>query len=244
MATGSTFGWIASVGVHAVVGIAVALLERDVVKPPPTRITLVSTPKKVTPPKPPPAPVKAPKPVPAPEAPKPVAKAKPAPQPAAPAPAPAAPPPPRAAAAPPVDLGASFGVKLSGGTSAGGLAVPVGSPGGDPTQRTVREKVLDVAPASTTETACAEKPSRPKPLKTPQPAYPDAARAAEVEGKVRVELRLDESGRVAEARVLEGPGNGLDEAALEAVKTWEFEPSRACGVAVGTTFVLSVRFAL
>ena len=78
----------------------------------------------------------------------------------------------------------------------------------------------------------------------PHPAYTEDARAAGVEGKVRVEIAVDASGAVSSARVLEGLGHGLDEAALDAVRGATFTPAARCGSPVGSTFTLSVRFAL
>ena len=78
----------------------------------------------------------------------------------------------------------------------------------------------------------------------PEPEYPDAAREANIEGRVRVELTLDATGRVTGARVLQGLGHGLDEAALDAARGARFEPATRCGRAVATTFTLGVRFTL
>jgi protein TonB len=59
-----------------------------------------------------------------------------------------------------------------------------------------------------------------------------------------VELSLDDAGRVTGARVLQGLGHGLDEAALAAARGARFEPATRCGRPVATTFTLAVRFAL
>jgi protein TonB len=55
------------------------------------------------------------------------------------------------------------------------------------------------------------------------PVYPPAAIAAKVEGVVIVEANIDVTGRVTKARVLQSIPL-LDEAALVAVRQWEFEP--------------------
>jgi TonB family protein len=55
------------------------------------------------------------------------------------------------------------------------------------------------------------------------PVYPTAALAAKVEGVVVVEAKIDVTGRVTEARILRSIVL-LDEAALDAVRQWEFEP--------------------
>ena len=43
---------------------------------------------------------------------------------------------------------------------------------------------------------CDEPPAKPKPISVPQPGYTDDAQAAAIEGKVRVQLTVDETGKV------------------------------------------------
>lgn len=52
--------------------------------------------------------------------------------------------------------------------------------------------------------------------------YPEAARAARIEGVVVVELVVGADGTVGEAAVAEGPGHGLDEEALRLVRQARF----------------------
>jgi protein TonB len=180
------------------------------------------------------------------EAPKPVRKVPKAPAP--PPPVAAAPAPAEAAPAPAAPV-ADFGLSMSGGVGAGGIAVPLGNstrtPQVKPT-RTAPPKALTPAKnkPEQTDDACIEAMVKPKPISTPQPAYADRAREAGIQGKVRVELTVDESGAVVNARVLESLGYGLDEAALEAAKTWRFEPATRCGKATATTFVVGIRFTI
>ena len=74
--------------------------------------------------------------------------------------------------------------------------------------------------------------------------YTDDARAAGIEGRVRVEISLDESGHVLGAKIVSGLGHGLDESAIEAAKRMSFNPATKCGAAVKSTFVVSMRFVL
>jgi protein TonB len=55
---------------------------------------------------------------------------------------------------------------------------------------------------------------------------------------------VDKSGTVVRARVIEGLGHGLDEAALAAAKAAKFQAALECGKPVESTFVISVRFAM
>lgn len=61
----------------------------------------------------------------------------------------------------------------------------------------------------------------------PPPAYPRLARRRGWQGTVRLDVLVKETGRVSEARVAVSSNHKiLDQAALEAVKTWRFEPGR------------------
>jgi periplasmic protein TonB len=57
-------------------------------------------------------------------------------------------------------------------------------------------------------------------------------------------VTVDESGRVIAARLLNGLGYGLDEAALDAAKKCVFEPATLCGKPVVGTAVVAQRFEL
>ena len=198
---------------------AVAIAFRDVNKPAP--------PPKAAPPEEPPPPAPAPH----------AMKAK-APLAAAPQAAPAAASP---HAGPSLDALPDFGLSLGGG-GGGGLAIPTGPrDGGDAASAPASAKTLThVAPKAD---ECSDPPAKPHPLSRPAPAYTDAARAAGVSGKVRVEITVDEQGRVVSARVLQGLGYGLDEAALAAARAMTFEPAVRCGRASPATFKIGFNFA-
>lgn len=201
----------------------VAIMVREVKKP---------AAKVAEPPKPPPEAPEPPK-----AAPRKVAMKAPkaAPAPAAPSAAPSTAP---AAAVPEF-----FGLTMGGSASGNGAALPAARPAGEKEEvRRPRPKVLAAADAE--EGGCAEEPVKPKPINVVQPAYNDEARAAQIEGKVRVELTVDADGAVTAARVLAGLGHGLDEAALEAARASTFEPGTRCGKAAVTTFTIGMRFSL
>ncbi len=77
-----------------------------------------------------------------------------------------------------------------------------------------------------------------------QADYPPAALAAGREGAVLLQLTLDATGRVTEATVVQGLGDGFDEAALAAARRFEFEPGRRDGVAVPAVLRYRYRFRL
>ncbi|MDQ2644159.1 MAG: energy transducer TonB, partial [Myxococcota bacterium] len=138
-----------------------------------------------------------------------------------------------------------FGLSLSG-SSLGGVAVPQGTPGGSqastPKPAAPVKRSLAAAPAAPLD-ECSDPPAKPRPVNVPQPPYTDQARAAGVEGKVRVELTVDETGRVVSVRLLSGLGHGLDEAALAAAQRATFQPAIRCGKPARATFTISMRFA-
>lgn len=170
---------------------------------------------------------------------------------AAPKPAEAPPPeaPPPAAAAPISDL-PDFGVALSGGVDGTGIALPAGNglSGGPRSAATPKavagpKKAAPLAAAGPID-PCEEPAAKPKPRSVPQPLGTEAARAAGVEGKVRVQLTVDETGHVVDVKLLQGLGYGLDEAALTAARRAEFEPAVRCGKPTRATFNISMRFTL
>ena len=191
-------------------------------------------------------------------------------EPPPPAPAPEAAPAPRrsgpstsaSASTDPPQTPPTFGLRLEGGDiGAPGIAVPVGdgldhprTPSEEPPTRRVARPAPSAAAhtqaqtpgraraSSSTTNTCDDEPTRPVPTRTPQPVYTDAARSAGIEGRVRVRVTVSPAGVPTHVEVLEGLGFGLDEASIEAVLRWQFEPSLACGSAVESTFVARLTF--
>lgn len=75
------------------------------------------------------------------------------------------------------------------------------------------------------------------------PRMPEAASAAGVQGVVIVEVVVDENGAVTQPRILRSIPL-LDDAALEAVREWRFEPTIVDGRAVPVRMTLTVQFSL
>lgn len=168
---------------------------------------------------------------------------------AAPAPPPPAqntpPPPPVRPRVALSDALPDFGLSLSGAVGGTGVAIPQGVPSLTPAKAhdtPVHRALKAQAGLSSTEPGCDEPATKPRPLNVPQPAYNTNARAAGIEGKVRVRLTVDETGKVIDVSVLQGLGYGLDEAALAAAREATFEPATQCGKPVRATFTISMRF--
>jgi len=83
----------------------------------------------------------------------------------------------------------------------------------------------------------------PKLVKSPDPVYPKEARQARVEGIVILEAKTDEGGNVVDARILRSIPV-LDQAAIDAVKQWKYEPLVIDGQPRKVIFTVTVRFML
>jgi TonB family protein len=83
----------------------------------------------------------------------------------------------------------------------------------------------------------------PKLIKQVNPVYPEKARQARVEGIVILEAKADEQGNVTDARILRSIPV-LDQAALDAVKQWKYEPMLIDGKPRKVVFTVTVRFML
>jgi len=203
---------------EAITATAIEVVETTKPEPPPPPANVEPAPEPVVPPDPPPRAQRA------------KAPAEAAPPADAPAPA------PNALAALP-----DLGLELSGGGGPGGMAVPPAAPAPRAAPTT---KTLAAAPApKRVQDACDEPPAKPKLVKLPQPAYTDTARAAGIEGKVRLEIVVDETGKVIDVKPLTSLGHGLDEAAIAAARAATFEPAQRCGRPSRSTFTIAIRFA-
>ena len=81
------------------------------------------------------------------------------------------------------------------------------------------------------------------PIKTKEvaPVYPAIAQSARVQGDVVIEATIDQEGKVADARVVKSVPL-LDQAALDAVRQWEYQPSLLNGVPTAVVITVTVKF--
>jgi protein TonB len=78
-----------------------------------------------------------------------------------------------------------------------------------------------------------------------EPRYPDLARRQGIEGVTTLRFQVLTSGRVGNVAVARSAGHtSLDRAAVEAVKTWLFEPARRGKEPIAVWVTLPVRFQL
>jgi TonB family protein len=59
----------------------------------------------------------------------------------------------------------------------------------------------------------------------PDPLYSDEARKAKYQGTVVLNVIITADGRATDIHVAKGPGLGLEEKAIEMVRTWRFRPA-------------------
>jgi protein TonB len=84
---------------------------------------------------------------------------------------------------------------------------------------------------------------QPQKVREAAPVYPTIAQAARVQGTVIIEATIGVDGHVANVRVLRSLPL-LDEAALEAVRQWQYTPTLLNGVPVPVIMTVTVSFTL
>lgn len=86
--------------------------------------------------------------------------------------------------------------------------------------------------------------SAPRALYAPDPEYSEEARKAKYQGTVVLWVIVGPDGRPHDIRVQRSVGMGLDEKAIEAVRSWRFEPARKDGQPVAVQINVEVNFRL
>lgn len=84
----------------------------------------------------------------------------------------------------------------------------------------------------------------PAAIRKVDPAYTPEALAAGIEGTVTLYAEIGADGRPHRIRVIHSLGYGLDKAAVEAVRHWEFAPATRDGKRVAALVTIEVPFRL
>jgi len=84
----------------------------------------------------------------------------------------------------------------------------------------------------------------PRPIYSPDPEFSEEARKAKYQGTCTLMIVVAADGHPINIRVVNSLGMGLDEKAIETVKTWRFEPGRKDGHAVNVEMAVEVDFHL
>ena len=80
-------------------------------------------------------------------------------------------------------------------------------------------------------------------IKRVQPEYPESAKREEVEGKVILQVMVDEEGNVCSAKVTKGHPL-LDDAAIAAVKKWKYSATQLNGEPIRVVSTVTIVFSL
>lgn len=86
--------------------------------------------------------------------------------------------------------------------------------------------------------------SAPRVIYNPDPEYSEEARKAKHQGNVVLWTVIGPDGRVRDIRLARSLGMGLDQKAIEAVRTWKFEPALKDGQPVAVQVNIEVNFRL
>jgi protein TonB len=129
---------------------------------------------------------------------------------------------------------------MSGGTGTGpGIAVPINAGGND--SRVAPPVAEAPKAAAPKKDDCTEDPIKPKAMGSPdQSRIIAAAQAAGgVEGKIRLEILVDETGNITSVRVMAGLGGAIDDAAVAAYRRVKISPATRCGKPVSGRLVVA-----
>jgi protein TonB len=86
--------------------------------------------------------------------------------------------------------------------------------------------------------------SPPRAIYSPEPEFSEEARKAKYQGLCTLMIVVSADGKPTNIRVVNSLGMGLDEKAIETVKTWRFEPGQKDGHAVNVEIAVEVDFRL
>ena len=84
----------------------------------------------------------------------------------------------------------------------------------------------------------------PRLIHKPRPEYPELPRKARLEGRVFLQAVIAKDGTVVEVTVLRSDSSLFEDAAIEAVRQWRYEPALSGGQPVAVYFTVIVDFRL
>jgi len=168
--------------------------------------------------------------------------------PAPPPPANEPPPPPPPNDAPPPEQLAKpvlvVGISMSSTTTAGSFAAAVGNTLYGKTEKKAADPAEVKAYSAPKYTPIHQVDTEPSVASEVKVPYPEEARRAGVEGTVVLSITIDTEGTVVAAKIISGPGYGLNEAARDAIRRFKFKPAVKGGESVSTELKYSYTFVL
>jgi len=84
----------------------------------------------------------------------------------------------------------------------------------------------------------------PRATYTPEPQFSEAARRARFQGIVILMIRVDKTGKISRVKLKRALGYGLDQNAMDILKTWRFEPATLNDEPVPVEMTVEVAFNL
>ena len=136
------------------------------------------------------------------------------------------------------------GLSLSSTATAGAVALPTGNTLYGAPSSVAEDPNKVKAYSAPRYTPFAQVDGRPEILVEVPIPYPEEAKRAAIEGDVVLSIDIDETGKVTAAKVLRGPGYGLNEAARDAIFKWKFKPATKSGTPTATTVPFTYHFIL
>lgn len=86
--------------------------------------------------------------------------------------------------------------------------------------------------------------SMPRAIYAPEPEFSEEARIKKFQGEVTLLVTIGTDGRARNLTVVRSLGMGLDQKAMDAVRTWRFDPARKDGRPVAVQMNIIVNFHL
>ena len=84
--------------------------------------------------------------------------------------------------------------------------------------------------------------SHPRAIFAPDPEYTEEARRAKIQGKVILKVTVGTDGTAHDITVVKGLGHGLDENAVQTVRTWKWQPALELGKPKASEITVEVTF--
>jgi periplasmic protein TonB len=105
--------------------------------------------------------------------------------------------------------------------------------------------VVEVTTSATVPTLSKSTNAQPRYRENPEPQYPATAKRRRQEGSVLLEVSVNKNGSASKVEVKQSSGFSLlDEAALDAVRHWQFEPAKNNNEPVASSVEVPVAFKL
>lgn len=104
--------------------------------------------------------------------------------------------------------------------------------------------VVEAPPSKNATAQEIDRVTPPRAVEKAAPTYPEEARKIRLQGVVIVQVVIEKDGSVSRTRILKGLHPTLDEAAVEAIRQWRFEPALLDGEPVAVQYHLTINFRL